>query len=88
MRLNIKLKSKRGEPGDASGIELSLHEHKSPEDLEAERQQELVAQEEHKRQFEAAQRAKLEQERQQESEQAEEPKQPSIVLDKIELSLE
>ncbi len=56
LRLNIKLKSKRGEPASATaGMELSLHEHKSPEELEAERQAELAAQEEHKRQFEAAQ---------------------------------
>ena len=87
--MNIKLKSKRGEPGDASGIELSLHVHKTPEELEEERKKELAAQEEHKRQYEAAQLAKQQQEKQQqELAQAEKPQQPPIVLDKIELSLE
>ncbi len=88
LRLNIKLKSQRGEPASASaGADLSLHEYKSPEQLEAERQAELVAQEEHKRQFEAAQRAK-ELAEQQARAQAEPSPQPAIALDKIELSLE
>src|SRR5512139_888839 len=88
LRLNIKLKSKRGEPASATaGMELSLHEHKSPEQLEAERQAELAAQEEHKRQFEAAQLAKQQQEKQQQA-QAEKPQQPAIQLDKLQLSLE
>jgi twitching motility protein PilU len=39
LRLNIKLKSKRGEPGSATMemMNLTLHEYKSPEELEAER---------------------------------------------------
>ncbi len=89
LRLNIKLKSKRGEPGTASSMELSLHEHKSPEELEEERKKELAAQEEHKRQFEAQQRAKqLEEKQQQEAAQAEKPQQPPIQQDKLQLSLE
>jgi twitching motility protein PilU len=88
LRLNIKLKSKRGEPATASAsAELSLHEHKSAEELEAERQKELAAQEEHKRQFEAAQQAKLQQ-AQQEATKAEKPAAPPIQLDKLQLSLE
>ncbi len=89
LRLNIKLKSKRGEPGTASSMELSLHEHKSPEELEEERKKELAAQEEHKRQFEAQQRAKqLEEKQQQEAALAEKPQQPALQLDKLQLSLE
>jgi twitching motility protein PilU len=90
LRLNIKLKSQRGEPASASsGPDLSLHEYKSPAELDAERQAELAAQEEHKRQFEAAQRAKEQQEKaQQESAQAAKPPQPAIQLDKLQLSLE
>ncbi len=88
LRLNIKLKSKRGEPATASGPDLSLHEYKSPEELEAERQAELVAQEE-QRQFEAAQAAKQQQEKlQQEKSQVEKPQQPAIQLNKPQLSLE
>ncbi len=84
LRLNIKLKSKRGEPASASaGADLSLHEYKSPEELEAERQAELAAQEEHKRQFEAEQLAK----QKQEAAKVEKP-QPAIPLDKLQLSLE
>ena len=90
LRLNIKLRSKRGEPASASsGPDLSLHEYRSPAELEAERQAELAAQEEHKRQFEAAQRAREQQEKaQQESAQAAKPPQPAIQLDKLQLSLE
>jgi twitching motility protein PilU len=41
LRLNIKLKSQRGEPASAAstGAFLSLHEYKSPEELEEERKQ-------------------------------------------------
>jgi twitching motility protein PilU len=90
LRLNIKLRSKRGEPASASsGPDLSLHEYRSPAELEAERQAELAAQEEHKRQFEAAQRARQQQEKpQQESVAAERPQQPEIQLDKLQLALE
>lgn len=65
LRLNIKLKSKRGEPTSATGIELSLHEHPSPEELEAERLKELESQKVKKAQFEAEQLAKQQQEKKQ-----------------------
>jgi twitching motility protein PilU len=65
LRLNIKLKSKRGEPAAATGIELSLHEHPSPEELEAERLKELESQKVKKAQFEAEQLAKQQQEKKQ-----------------------
>jgi twitching motility protein PilU len=92
LRLNIKLRSKRGEPATAASMELSLHVHKTPEQLEEERKKELAAQEEHKREFEAAQLAKqqqekLEQEKAQALALAEKP-QPKIALDKIELTLD
>jgi twitching motility protein PilU len=41
LRLNIKLKSQRGEPASAGGLSLSLHEEPSPEELEALRREEL-----------------------------------------------
>jgi twitching motility protein PilU len=88
LRLNIKLKSQRGEPGDASGLVLSMQEHKSEEELEEERKQELAAQEEKKRQFEADKLIKLQQEKQaQAAAEAEKPK-PAIALDKLELKLD
>jgi twitching motility protein PilU len=88
LRLNIKLKSKRGEPATASGMELSLHEHKSEEELEAERQKELAAQEEHKRQFEEAQRLKQQQEQleQEKAQQAaQEPPKPKVEIGPLSL---
>jgi twitching motility protein PilU len=90
LRLNIKLKSKRGEPASASsGPDLSLHEYKSPAEQEEQRQAELAAQEEHKRQFEASQLARQQQELQpQEAAPAEKPQQAARPLEKLELSLE
>ena len=89
LRLNIKLKSQRGEPATAAGPDLSLHEYKSPEELEAERQKELAAQQEKKRQFEAEQLARQQREKQeQESAQLEKPTQPVVTLDKLQLVLE
>jgi twitching motility protein PilU len=41
LRLNIKLKSQRGEPESASGLSLSLHQEPTPEEVEAIRQEEL-----------------------------------------------
>ena len=88
LRLNIKLRSKRGEPETAASQELSLHESKSPAELEAERKKELEAQQEKKRQFEAEQLVKLQQEKlQQEKAQAEKPSKPALPLEKIELTL-
>jgi len=84
LRLNIKLKSKQGEPATASGPDLSLHEYKSAEELEAERQAELAAQEAHKREYDAAQLAK----QQLESVPVEKPKPPVVNVEKIPMSLE
>ena len=44
LRLNIKLKSKRGEPSTAAAQALALHEDPSPEEVEALRRKELQAQ--------------------------------------------
>jgi twitching motility protein PilU len=90
LRLNIKLKSKRGEPGGATGEStLTLHEYKSPEELEEERKMELAAQEEKKRKYDAEQLARLQQEMQQlEQSQAESPAQTVIQQDKIQLAIE
>ncbi len=46
LRLNIKLKSRRGEPATASAALLSLHEEPSGEELERMRQEELRKQQE------------------------------------------
>ena len=46
LRLNIKLKSRRGEPATASAASLSLHEEPSGEELERMRQEELRKQQE------------------------------------------
>jgi twitching motility protein PilU len=91
LRLNIKLKSKRGEPGSATMemMNLTLHEYKSPEELEEERKKELAAQEEKKREYEAEQQARLQQEMQQlEQAQKETPEQPVLPADKVQLSIE
>src|SRR5438105_323959 len=52
LRLNIKLKSPRGEPSSIA-LSLSMHEEPSAEQLEQQRQQELVKQQEKKRQMES-----------------------------------
>jgi twitching motility protein PilU len=91
LRLNIKLKSQRGEPASAAstGAFLSLHEYKSPEELEEERKKELESQEEKKRQFEAERVAKLQQElKRLEKAEVAQPEQPVIPGDKLQLSLE
>ncbi|MGB9094470.1 MAG: PilT/PilU family type 4a pilus ATPase [Gallionella sp.] len=90
LRLNIKLKSKRGEPGSVTGeTTLTLHEYKSPEELEEERKKELAAQEEKKRKYDAEQLARLQQEMQQlEQAQAESTVQPVLQQDKIQLAIE
>jgi twitching motility protein PilU len=62
LRLNIKLKSKRGEPAQAESMGLSLHEEApppSPEDVEEQRQKELAAQLEKKKEIEQKQLEKL-----------------------------
>ena len=52
LRLNIKLKSERGEPSSAPGLSLSIHEDPPIEDIEARRYQELKQQQEKRRQLE------------------------------------
>ena len=52
LRLNIKLKSRRGEPAVAAGLSLSLHEEPSPEEVEAIRREELRKQQEKREQLE------------------------------------
>jgi twitching motility protein PilU len=52
LRLNIKLKSRRGEPPTAAGLSLSLHEEPSDEEVEAIRREELRKQQEKREQLE------------------------------------
>jgi twitching motility protein PilU len=52
LRLNIKLKSRRGEPGGGSGVTLTMDTGPSEEELEAERRAELARQDQHRREFE------------------------------------
>ena len=63
LRLNIKLKSPRGEPASA-GLALSMQEDPSPEELEQQRQEELRKQQEKKRQIEQERIAQLHLEKQ------------------------
>jgi twitching motility protein PilU len=63
LRLNIKLKSTRGEPSSVSGTELSMEELPSPEVLEALRREELRKQEERRRELEDQQLAKMREKR-------------------------
>ena len=64
LRLNIKLRSPRGEPATSSAISLSMHEEPSEE----ERQQALQKQQERKRQLEQERLLKLQEERKRELE--------------------
>src|SRR6476661_1250016 len=64
LRLNIKLRSPRGEPATSSTISLSMHEEPSEE----ERQQALQKQQERKRQLEQERLLKLQEERKRELE--------------------
>ena len=59
LRLNIKLRSPRGEPASTSGLSLSMHE----EPTEEQRKHELQKQQEKKRQVEQERLLKLQQER-------------------------
>ena len=52
LRLNIKLKSARGEPPSTASVALSMHEEPSAEELQGKRQAELLKQQEKKRQVE------------------------------------
>ena len=59
LRLNIKLKSKRGEPATAASAELTIDHGPSEEELEAQRKEELAKQEAKKKEIEAQQMAKM-----------------------------
>jgi twitching motility protein PilU len=52
LRLNIKLKSERGEPASAGGLSLSFDKGLSPEEAEAQRREELRKQQDKKRELE------------------------------------
>ena len=65
LRLNIKLKSKRGEPEVASGFTLSFDKDPTPEEVEKIRKEEAAKQAERKRQLEDEELAKLQAEKQQ-----------------------
>ena len=65
LRLNIKLKSERGEPESASGLTLSIHEDPPEEDIEEKRHQELKQQQEKRRQREDDELKRLQEEKQQ-----------------------
>jgi len=59
LRLNIKLKSERGEPPSSAFMSLTIDEGPSAEELEEQRHQELVKQQENRRKFEEAELEKL-----------------------------
>ncbi len=60
LRLNMKLKSVRGEPASASGgMSLSIDKSPSPEELEAQRAEEMVRQQQKRRELEEQQLEKL-----------------------------
>nr|AHZ45685.1 Dot/Lcm secretion system ATPase DotB [uncultured bacterium] len=59
LRLNIKLKSKRGEPESASGFTLSFDKEPTPEEVEKIRKEEMAKQQARKRQLEDEELAKL-----------------------------
>lgn len=63
LRLNIKLKSKKGEPSTVDAQELSIYHAPSEEDLEVQRQEELAKQEEKKKEVQAQQLIKMAEEK-------------------------
>ena len=63
LRLNIKLKSSRGEPPMAAGAALTMQEEPSAEELREIRREELLRQEERRRQLEAEQLARMREKR-------------------------
>jgi twitching motility protein PilU len=63
LRLNIKLKSKRGEPASAGAMSLSLHQEPSAEELEQKRQEQAKKAEEKKRELDEEQLKKLQEEK-------------------------
>ena len=91
LRLNIKLRSTRGEPASAGMGEatLSLHEYQSPAEIEAARKQALALQEENKRMFEAEQLAKQQQEKREQAATAPAASAaPVVSIEKLQLSLD
>ena len=90
LRLNIKLRSTRGEPASAAMGEatLSLHEYQSPAEIEAARKQALALQEENKRVFEAEQLAKQQQQQREQVAVAPAPAAPAVAIEKLQLSLD
>jgi len=89
LRLNIKLRSERGEPETDAALDLSLSKEKSQAELTAQRLKELEIQQLKRRQFEEAELAKLQQEKQKrENEPAGNSQQPAAPQEKIQLSLE
>ena len=65
LRLNIKLKSARGEPPSAGGLALSMHEEPSDEEVAEIRKQELQKQQETRRQLEDHQLEKMQEQKRQ-----------------------
>ena len=65
LRLNIKLKSARGEPASTAGMTLSMHEEPTAEEVEEIRKQELQKQDETRRQLEDQQLKKMQEQKQQ-----------------------
>ena len=63
LRLNMKLKSERGEPATAGGVSLSLHEEPSETDVQAKREAELLQQQKRRRELEDQQLEKLRQDK-------------------------
>jgi twitching motility protein PilU len=82
LRLNIKLKSKRGEPASAGAMSLSLHEEPSAEELEQKRQDEMKKQHEKKRLLEEEELKKMQEEKKRRTEEHEkevqQPKRPEL----------
>src|SRR5512132_527449 len=59
LRLNIKLKSARGEPASIASVALSMHEEPSDGELQEKRQEEMLKQQERKQQVEQQRLAQL-----------------------------
>jgi twitching motility protein PilU len=82
LRLNIKLKSKRGEPATAGAMSLSLHEEPSAEELEQKRHDEMKKQHEKKRLLEEEELKKMQEEKKRRTDELEkdvqQPKRPEL----------
>ncbi len=70
LRLNIKLRSTRGEPASASSMSLTLDHMPTPEEEEAIKKDKQEKEKEHKRQYEEEQLKKMLQEKQAQQKQA------------------